>query len=249
MLGWPATLAPKPQAGVLALDHLVYEVESLASACDVFEQITGVRPLPGSRHEVLGVHNAIVGLGSGRYLEFLAKSPAEVLNRGFGIGWGGSSTTPVSVLGVEAEKPRLTTWCCDTRHVGISGLVAELSRSPLRNLFPAEVVLISRPAGDGRRTTWRVAADRHRECSGGSLPMGGLVPFLIDWPDDPPHRPGLAAPPGCELIELKGVHPEPDDVGAVLRSMRADHLIAIERGSEPRMSAVIKHPRGQLVLE
>merc|ERR1712060_86638 len=184
--------------------------------------------------------------GGGRYLEFLAKSPVDNRDRG---GGGCNTTTPVTVLGIESEKPRLTTWSCDTKHVGISGLVAELARSPLKNLFPAEVVLISRPAGENKRITWRVAADRHRECHTGSLPMGGLVPFLIDWPDDPPHRPGLVAPSGCELVELKGVHPDPSDVSAVLRSMRADHLIQIEQGPEPRMSAVIKHPRGQLVLE
>lgn len=243
--GW-ATTNPKPRGGQLRLDHIIYEVESITSACDVFEQITGVRPMIGSKHEALGIHNAAVSLGDGRYLELLAKSPVELLNsRNLGSG----AAIPVTVLGVDVQKPRLTTWCCDTRDVGICGLVAELTKLPLKNLFPSEVAVASRTSHGGGRLTWRIAADKHRECHGGILPMGGLVPFLIDWMGEPPNQPGLIAPTGCELIELRAQHPEPADLTAVLRAMRADHLISVEFGEHPRMSAVIRHPKGQLVLE
>lgn len=235
---------PHPTAR-MQVSHLVYEVESLASACDVFEQITGVRPILGSRYDALGIHNALVGLGGGRYLELLAQTQGDsaVIRRGEG------NVAPVSILGISGEKPRLATWCCDAGEVGLTGIVADLCRLPLKGTFPAEIKLISRPNPSGGRLTWRLAADKQRDVPGGVLPMGGLVPYLLDWVGDSSKKPGNVAPKGCELVELQGEHPQASDVMAVLRAMRADHLIQMVQGSKPRMSAVISHPRGQLVLE
>lgn len=239
--------APSAAEGVLELSHLVYEVANLASACDVFAELTGVRPVPGGRHEALGLQNAIVGLGGGRYLEFLARTSSR---RDPGRPHTGG--VPVTVLGADCDRPRLVTWCCDASRVGLSSLVAGLAALPQKHLFPAEIALMTSLTQEGRRITWRDAADKHRECLQDSLPMEGLLPFLRDFPGEPNFRPGLAAPAGCELIELKAEHPDPQALGAALRSLRAGHLISVsgtERGKEPRLLAVIRHAYGQLQLE
>lgn len=225
--------------GVLHLSHIVYEVDSLRSACDVFEAITGVRPVAGSRHEGFGLQNAIVGLGDGRYLEFLAKGPPMPPE---GI------AAPVVMLGNSTDKPRITGWGCDARDVGLTALVMKLAQMPLRSIVPCEVTLMHRKLHGQERLIWRVAADKHRDRSA-APPMGGLVPFLVDWLGSLHNRPGLTAPSGCELVSLKAMHPEAADVRSVLRAMRADHLLDLEQGLVPRISAVIKHPHGQLVLE
>eukprot|EP00811_Abedinium_folium_P003887 NODE_13576_length_1158_cov_4.934045.p1 GENE.NODE_13576_length_1158_cov_4.934045~~NODE_13576_length_1158_cov_4.934045.p1 ORF type:complete len:280 (+),score=57.61 NODE_13576_length_1158_cov_4.934045:142-981(+) len=243
--GWNAAVAPEPLPGLLKLDHIVYEVESVQSACDVFEQITGIRPRYGSKHDALGLHNAIVGLGEGRYIEFLAKSPVEILN----AQQRESTPTPVTVLGIDGERPRLATWCCSTEDVGISGLVAELTKLPVRQTFPAEITVQNRDLRGGGHLTWRIAADRHRECPGGDMPLGGILPFLIDWMRGADCRPGVVAPKGCELVALKATHPDVAQTCSLLRLMRADHLITVDHGPRPRLSAVIQHPGGQLVLE
>lgn len=242
----PPRAAP-PAGGALELSHLVYEVANLANACKVFRELTGVRPVLGGRHEALGLQNAIVGLGGGRYLEFLARTPVRSRQQRSNVGG-----VPVTVLGAECDRPRLLTWCCDASRVGLSSLVAELAQLPQKHLFPVEIALMTGITREGRRITWREAADRHRSGWQNSLPMGGLVPLLRDWPSEQTLRPGLLAPAGCELIELKAEHPEPQALTAALRSMRAGHLISvsgIEQGKEPRLMAVIRHAYGQLVLE
>ena len=57
------------------LDHCVVAIHDLDAGMSAFESLTGVRPVYGGEHPSLGTHNALVSLGSGRYLEILAPRP------------------------------------------------------------------------------------------------------------------------------------------------------------------------------
>ena len=54
------------------LDHLVYVARDLERGVDAIEEFLGVRPQYGGQHTGLGTHNALVGLGSGVYLEIFS---------------------------------------------------------------------------------------------------------------------------------------------------------------------------------
>eukprot|EP00927_Polykrikos_kofoidii_P022720 TRINITY_DN21131_c0_g1_i1.p1 TRINITY_DN21131_c0_g1~~TRINITY_DN21131_c0_g1_i1.p1 ORF type:complete len:227 (+),score=25.51 TRINITY_DN21131_c0_g1_i1:68-748(+) len=221
----------------VTLDHLVFVVDSLDEAINDFEDLTGVRPAVGGRHEKFGTHNALVRLGNGSYLEFLARDPeaaAEVAD------------TPW--LGVDGPKPRLSTWCCD---VGcddgvLDGLVAHLRECDTPDLFSTEISAMSRTKPDGSILSWRLAADRHLVPTA-ELPMSGLVPFLIDWGAARDVRPGLNAPEGCELVALRVYHPRPNEVIDALEHMGAHGLVIVEEDSVQRLVAILRTKRGEEV--
>ena len=48
------------------LDHIVIASPDLEALASEFHELTGVKPMPGGRHEGRGTANQIVGLGKGR---------------------------------------------------------------------------------------------------------------------------------------------------------------------------------------
>ena len=81
------------------IDHLLYASASLEQGMDEIESLLGVRPVRGGRHPQYGTHNALLSLGTGTYLEVIARDPdLATPRRGF---W-------VDV--VPGAKSRLMTW-------------------------------------------------------------------------------------------------------------------------------------------
>lgn len=222
----------------LCVDHLVWVVPSLPEGIAAFERLTGVTPGPGGRHEGLGTHNALVSLGEGVYVELLATDPAQ------------DSCPPW--LGLDAPAPRLTTFCA--RAARGESLEEVRAAAQARDGYDAgPPVDMSRQAVDGGQIRWRLAAANHR-CGHAQLPMGGIVPFLIDWsPNERPH-PSESAPSGCSLLGLRAWHPDPAAAGAVLAALGADCCLeregahAVAAGSEARLEASLSTPRGVVVL-
>uniref|UniRef100_A0A7S4QBM5 Glyoxalase-like domain-containing protein n=1 Tax=Alexandrium monilatum TaxID=311494 RepID=A0A7S4QBM5_9DINO len=235
--------APPPPLSGLRLDHLVWVVPSLAEGAAAFEALTGVAPGPGGRHEGLGTHNMLASLGSGQYVEILAPDPSQ------------PSSSPW--LGVDAPGPRLTTFCaqlCDGSGTTLAQ-VGEAAQSQAQyDIGP--VVDMTRWAASGGLVEWRLAGSNHRR-SLAELPMGGIVPFLIDWsPNKLPH-PSESAPGGCTLVTLSAQHPDPASVERVLVALGADQCLekneaaprGVALGPEAKLRATLSTPKGLVILE
>ena len=225
----------------LVVDHLVYVVSDLAKAMEEFEVQTGVRPVVGGKHTALGTHNAFVALGDGRYLELFAPDP--------------QATVPVqTIIGVDGgRQPRLSTFCCNAGTVGIDKLVSRLGTlddETTRSLFPSTVEQGSRRnEQDHAVISWRVAVDRHRS-SWSELPMGGLLPFYIDWGEWFAVRPAATAPTGCTLQKLTAYHPQPVKLQDLYQLVGhgLEDLVVVKEGPEPKLVATLLTPKGTVEL-
>ena len=229
--------SPPPK---ITIDHLVYVVPNLSDAIEDFESKTGVRPAIGGRHTTLGTHNAFLALGDGRYIELFAPDPEAAFLK--------------AVIGVDGgRQPRLSTFCCDAGAVGIDDLVSRLSSvkdQEARLLFPSAVETGSRRNEiDNSLISWRCAVEKHMS-PWSDLPMGGLLPFYIDWGDSRDVRPATTAPTGCVLTKLVAYHPQPSKLQDLYETIGCgiEALVEVKEGPEPRIVATIETPNGSLEL-
>ena len=250
----------------ITLDHIVYCVPDLHVAMDEIESKTGVRPIIGGKHVALGTHNAFLSLGDdGSYLELFAPDPD-------------ATTLPVkSIIGVDSvassaagttannkanvPKSRITTYCCNAGNVGIDTLVSQLQQhnqgddtsNNYQKYYPSIIESGSRKNDvDGTTISWKVAIDKHSDVSYKELPMGGLIPFFIDWGDCVSKRPGSTiAPKGCTMLKFTAYHPNPNQVKNVLENIGydvANILTSIEEGPEPKLVLTLQTPNGIVEL-
>ena len=204
------------------VDHLVYAAPDLEAALADLERRLGVRGAYGGAHPGRGSHNAILRLGPGTYLEVIAPDPAQpapAQPRSFGLD--------------RLQAPRLVTWALQARDIDGRAAVAFMA-----SYDPGPVIDGRRTLPDGTALRWRMTAFP------GGLPGDGLVPFLIDWGASP--HPSERAPGGCALVGLRGVHPQPYDVRAMLKPLGAD--LRLEGGTPSRLIATLEGPRGVVEL-
>ena len=203
------------------LDHLVYAVPDLPAAVETFSERTGVRPVAGGRHPGRGTHNALVALGPDTYVELIAPDPTQSQPAGprpFGID--------------DLTAPRLVTWAAKA-----SDLDVRATRARAAGYDPGPVLQMSRDRPDGVRLQWRLTLAAE---AGGD----GLVPFLIDW--GATSHPAASAPRGCTLAGMRGEHPRPETVAAMLAALGVE--LAVTRGPRPTLIATIETPRGRVEL-
>lgn len=170
-----------------AIDHLVVTAESLDSGADWVEARLGVRPDPGGRHDLMGTHNLLLGLGPDTYLEVIAVDPAA------------PSPGRARWFGLDGREgaPRLSHWV-----MRVPDLTAALA---------------SAPAGAGRATAlargpyrWRFAVT-----ADGRQPFDDVYPALIEWQGD--RHPARDLPDaGVRLARLRLSHPGAGDLPARL---------------------------------
>jgi hypothetical protein len=179
--------------GPLVLDHLVYAVPALDPAVEELHRRLGVRAVAGGRHEGLGTHNALLGLGAGAYLEVIAPDPGQLeppARRFTGVG--------------PASTPRLAGWAVRTDDIDASAGNARDA-----GFDPGPIVSMTRQRPDGVTLAWRLTWP---------VAVGdGLIPFLIDWGDSP--HPSVTAPQGMTLRHLVIEHPEPPVVTEALEAL------------------------------
>ena len=179
----------------LCTDHIVWCVESVADGMEAFEALTGVRPCIGGQHLGFGTHNALVSLGEGVYCEILAQDPSQAVGTWLGV------DTP--------NKPRLTTFCVQ-RADGLGGLDSTIAAAAGAGYSAGSIEDFSRQNTEGKTLRWRLASDHHR-AGFATLPMAGLVPFVVDWSpnrEEGMEHPSAIAPKGCRLLELRASHPD-----------------------------------------
>ncbi len=203
------------------LDHLILVAPALEAGISAVEARLGVRAALGGKHPGRGTHNALLGLGEGRYLEIMAKDPDQTVpqERRF-------------LKLAEGTPLRLATWVAKARD-----LEAVARRARAAGVELGKPKEGGRTNPDGSRLSWRLlGADAPR--------LDGLVPFFIDWGDSP--HPSASAPAGCLLRGLRALHPRPASVRAALQALELE--LAVDAGESPALIASLECPRGPVEL-
>lgn len=214
------------------LDHLVFACADLEAGIAWAERTFGVRPARGGAHAQWGTHNALMSLGRGRYLELLAPDPGAASA-------GRANAAGRALFGLDAsapavgEPPRLTTWMVRSRTI----------ETLLGNALRAGVDLGrvqggSRLRADGTELSWQIAVPPAR-------PLGGCVPWLIDWGWS--EHPSASLPEGARLDWMEVTHPEPARVRAALEAVNCGG-VEVREGREPRVSVGVACGRGVVVV-
>lgn len=133
------------------IDHVILAVDRLEAGVEEFARVTGVMPLRGGEHPGRGTQNALVSLGSGRYLEIMASLP--------------SAPHPAAIPFTRLTPAGWALQCQD--------LAATLSR-----LQAADFDTVGPTAGSRRRPDGSVVEWQTGLVNGNGL---GLAPFLIEW--------------------------------------------------------------------
>jgi len=214
------------------LDHIVVAGARLEDGIDWVEQLLGVRPQPGGKHDAMGTHNAVLKLGARTYLEVIAIDPDGVTPtrpRWFAL------DEPAMRARLEAG-PALITWVarCES-------LASACARVPdLGDILP-----MSR--GDFR---WKIAVPED-----GSLPWGGVLPAAIQWEAEPDgvalHPCDRVPPSDCELVELRLAHPAAvlgtAGIVSMFRELRVMGPVDLKPGPV-EIAARLRTPRGEVTL-
>ena len=205
------------------LDHIAVTACSLEAGVEYVFQSIGIRPQVGGEHPRMGTQNYVLKLGEKVYLEVISVNPnASIPDR---PRW-------FELDRLSAYQPvRLATWVVRTDDIEAA---VSASLIPLGN-----IETMSR--GD---LHWRITIPED-----GSLPLGGVVPAVIQWQDV--HPADTLQEFGCSLLRLKGVHPEAEKVSEVLQSIgfQGDFFVSPPAsGEEPYLLAYIQTPTGQQEL-
>ena len=203
------------------LDHIAIAAPTLAAGAARLQQVLGVAPQPGGEHTHMGTHNLLLKLGEKTYLEIIAINPAAAPP-------GRARWFELDRL-ESGQAPRLATWIARTND--IQGALAA-STAPLGKIEP-----MSRGS-----LNWRMTVPED-----GSLPLQGIVPTLIQWPDDT--HPAKSLPEsGCSLVRLECFHPQADAVKRMLESIGFEGDVtvsALPPAERPYLVAHIDTPTGR----
>jgi hypothetical protein len=203
------------------IDHLVYATNDVDATVVDLSRRLGVEATHGGRHLGYGTRNALLSLGSKRYLEIIG--PDEGQHPPTGGYWYGIENI---------HKPRLVTWTARVEHIE---RVAAHAHGAGYN--PGSVHQVFRERPDGVRLSWRL-----------TMPTGageGLIPNLIEWDEGGPH-PADTSPEGVELIQLRGYHPVPESVHPMLTALGVE--LETRRAPKARLLAVLDSPFGPIEL-
>jgi hypothetical protein len=209
----------------LVADHLIVGAASLRAGIEWAESRLGARAHPGGKHETMGTHNALFGLGPRLFLEIIAVDP--------------DATPPARPRWFDLDEPRMR-----ARLIESPALIhwAARSRDIEADAAQSGVDLGTITAMRRGDFAWRltVPADGH-------LPGRGLVPTLIEWSD---HRhPADALPDvGMRLVALAGEHPDPAPVRGALTALGLGDTLKVTYGRTPRLAAMLRTPRGTMTL-
>jgi hypothetical protein len=196
------------------VDHLVIGAADLDAGRHEVEDLLGVPLSPGGKHDRMGTHNCLLGLGPTCYLEVIAidpQAPSPDRPRWFGL------DLPETAARL-AQGPCLLTWV--VHGVNADVLSPELSR----RLGPWEAM----HRGD---LHWRITLP-----ADGRLPDSGALPALIQWSSQ--DHPARRLPDrGCRLKRLKLRVRRPETLTTALGTLGC-HALAEVQPSDPH------HPPG-----
>lgn len=207
------------------IDHFVVGCHTLAEAKNDMQSQLGVIMPDGGKHPMMSTHNALLQAGGDIYFELIAidpDAPPPVRVRWFSL------DDPATQNHFE-KRPRALCWV-----VSVSDLDELVAKSPVDL---GEILSVSR--GD---LSWRLTVPED-----GHLPMDGLLPAFIEWPDgqNPCHR---MADMGVRLQHITISYPEPEQISKLFATLEIDGLANIVAG-EKALRFEISTPHGDVILD
>ena len=201
------------------LDHIILGCTDLDGGIEFVFRHLGVRAIPGGVHPGAGTKNALLSLGTRRYLEIMAPDPDQP-----------DAPDPRNVRTLKG--PALVGWAEHRDH--LDEFAATLHAAGVEYVGP---VPGSRKRPDGSVLNWR------------SLPLKddehGVLPFFIEWGAATAH-PSTDSPKGCSVDGLGITTPDPASLGALSKTLDLD--VAIGQSKAPRLVAHLHGPAGSLTL-
>ena len=198
------------------IDHLVVTAPNLKAGVQWVRDALGATPELGGKHPRMGTHNCLLRLGAKTYLEVIAvdpNAPPPGRDRWFGLDDIG-----------RGDEPRLAAWVARCADIGKAMTLAGEALG--------EVEPMSR--GD---LSWLISLG-----NGGTLPMGGIAPILIQW-NTAIHPASGMRDSGCSLSSLDLYHPESARISHLLQSIGFEdtrvHLHPAAPGEPPRIAATV----------
>ena len=204
-------------------DHVVIGAAHLGDAADIVEARLGADLTGGGKHPLMATHNRLMRLKDG-YLEVIAIDPnAPIPGR---IRWYALDSP--ETVGRLADGPRALCWVAavDDIEQAAAGCGYECGR----------IIEVTR--GD---LHWRLTVP-----DDGSLPAGGILPALIEWPLGV--NPVATLPDsGLALAGLKASHPFPEMVMNCLTRLGLGHLMEVTEGA-PSLGFVFDNADGNILI-
>jgi Glyoxalase-like domain len=200
-----------------SIDHLVIAAPSLAAGAKMLHEALGISPQLGGEHERMGTHNLLLRLGEKIYLEVIAINPAAAKSdrpRWFSL----DELVPDS-------PPRLVTWVARSNDI-------HAAQAACNNIH-GDINTMSR--GD---LNWLITIP-----ADGSMPFDGVMPTLIQW-QSLQHPASRLEDRGCELLSLKGFHPDAVRINDLLQTLDVGAGVSIEQHARQLLTAEIKTPNG-----
>ncbi len=196
------------------MDHLVVSATTLEDGAAQVEEALGVKLQPGGRHDLMGTHNRLLGLGPA-YLEVIAIDPEAVpphRPRWYDLDRFAGAT-------------RLTNWAVQTEDLD----------NTLHHVPPGTGEPINFARGDLR---WQMAVPDN-----GRLPFDGAFPAIIQWYGDL-HPCNQLTDVGCRLIQFYITHPDAENLQLALAACGLEDLVSVNQGPEKRVQAAFQTPSG-----
>jgi hypothetical protein len=211
---------------MLQLDHLTVVAPDLAEGVAHVRGCLDLDVPFGQRHLYMGTHNHLLQLGDGVYLEIVARDPAaapQAHRRWFGL---------------DDQRRVRADWDAGRR---LRGWVARTDR--------IDTVLRGREGMLGRKVALPQDAPTFDFAipDGGSLPLDGILPSIIDRRGRPRSM-ATIADLGARLTSFTLAHPEPAAIEAIYRGLAIMRAPMVAPGARPRYSAQIETPTGPRVL-
>lgn len=211
---------------MLQLDHLTVVAPDLAEGVAHVRDCLDLDVPFGQRHLYMGTHNHLLQLGDGVYLEIVARDPAaapQAHRRWFGL------DDQRQVRADWDEGRRLKGWVARTDAI--------------------DTVLAGRENVLGRKVALPQDAPAFDFAipDGGSLPLDGILPSIIDRRGRPRSM-ATIADLGARLTSFTLAHPEPAAIEALYRDLAIMRAPMVVPGARPRYSAQIETPTGSRVL-
>ena len=197
------------------IDHVVIGARTLAEGAAFIVAHLGVPPEPGGKHEGIGTHNLVLGLGPSCYLEVIAPDPdqpAPPHPRPFDL----------DDLGLHMRLevgPRLIAWVART--AALDAVVERLGISQAGTIR----------AWSRGTLSWRMAMPPQHQG------LRNLIPALIQWDDEPGGAAARLVDSGCRLLGLEAEHPDTALVRATLARRGLEDAITLRASPHTRLMA------------
>lgn len=204
-------------------DHLTVLAPSLGEGMRWITERFGIEPINAATHRDMGTHNRRVRLGPDCYLEVIAVDPDAAPPR-----WP-------RWFGLDLTEEVRNAWAAGRR---IGGWVARTD--------DIDAVLASHGHLLGSKR-WLDGSFHFSVPEDGGLPMGGVLPSVIDLGGRAPTARRLQDQ-GLRLKAFVLEHPAPDEIRALYEDMRIVDAPEVVFGPAARFSAEIETPTGLVTV-